>query len=338
MINFIAHDDITSSRYLKGNLAKKANGEYTLLSFNRRSLLKQQSSIAVLQSAGVLSNSESKILEFLTPKDNELPILSQSDPIATSLRDSPIEQSSSPPSIIAPHTYSSTSVISGVTTVTDVNPLVEDTPKESKKSTILPNLGIFGSASAPSSQNEDLSDLGSLYSLSEDNRPARKTFFSTKSQNVQTNRMTFSHENPISLNVENSEKVLSKSQSLGPDASNSQKTSNSRSSFSKSSPKNTIASSYSSSSVGAENASRFLRRCSVMNPEGRLSGFKPDVDDIPRESDDSSSVSSHRYSGRSSRRGSASSVLAQQTAQFRQRLSEQTNSLEEEAGNEDSVK
>lgn len=361
-----------------------------MLSFNRRSLLRHQSSIAVLQSAGVLSNSESRITEFLTSADADgdeshgdaghghshdpFKIISRAqsaseargttelviDPLVTSM-------------LLPSRTPSSTSVISGVTAVTDI-PVDENnlTSKESKKSSLISNFGIFGSGIGSSSNSQNVEskndqddlcgDLSSLYGGDGrvDDRPLRKPFFSTKSQQNSSvpHRLTFSHENPISsASTENKRSLpdagatstTGGSGSFGGlvTASSSKKLSHVKSSFSKSS---SYDASSASASVGAENASRFMKRRSVTTLlEGRASGLTSPTDfttttnsEQPKSpassfneetADDVSVVSNvSRPSVRDKlrRRGSASAALAQQTAQFRKKVSDQAGSTVEE--------
>jgi hypothetical protein len=354
--------------------------------------LLHQSSIAALQSAGVLSNSESRIAEFLTSTEDDdsgshashgagaghdpFKIISRAqsssaDPpqAKTELAIDPLVTSMLV--VAASRTPSSTSIISGVTAVTDA-PVEENqlASKETKKSSLISNFGIFGSGAGSSSNSQHVEvtkndqddlcgDLGSLYGGgggSVDDRPIRKPFFSNKSpqnSNV-SHRLTFSHENPISSDASAAANVgvASSGGSNAASAPPSKKLSHAKSSFSKSSSYDSSSATATTSgvaSVGAENASRFMKRRSVTTfLEGRPSGLtSPPIDSttVPssqqqpmspgsmatEESDEVSVLSAvSTLEARPSalrdklrRRGSASAALAQQTAQFRKKVSDQ---------------
>jgi hypothetical protein len=356
LVQFISADDISSSRFLKANLVQNANGDYVMLSFNRRSLLQHQTSIAVLQSAGMFSNTES-LSEFLTSSGGGYgdSMTSMNATTATkrflatsstsnSLIDDTVNSNSIETGLdqlvhIPSRTPSSTSIISAVTTLT------EDPLKESKKGNMIPNFGIWGSQNPPSATDQDLSDFGSLYgNAMDENRPARKTFFTNKSPHEQPfSRFTFSHNNPISETGGGSGEdtaamnLRQKSQSFGAEATGA----SSRKLAQSKSRKELVLTTQ--SSVGAENASRFMKRRPL---DGRPSVAKIDLDaaetsqpsspSLPLQSpgpfeEENDEISVEARPSRSSgfdrteklrRRGSASATLAQQTANFRKRMSD----------------
>jgi hypothetical protein len=383
--------------------------------------LRHQSSIAVLQSAGVLSSnhSDSRITEFLSSTaaledDDEeenrsrgngrgsgrgsgydpFKIISRAQSSATGAGTTtqlPIDPLVTSMLVSVPsRTPSSSSIISGVTAMTDPNPSTEESntvplstananpsakDKDTKKPSLISNFAIFGSSSnsnpvaAEADENQDhCGELGSLYGGGGggggDDRPVRKPFFSNpkasssaspQNSNAIAHRLTFSHENPISVATASAES--SAAGGGGGAGAGGQRLSHGKSSFTKSSSQDSSSSasinatSAAGASVGAENASRFMRRRSVTNLlEGRPSGLtSPPIEGqgqapmspttatgMAEESDDvsvmstASAVSSVLESRPSAvrdklrRRGSASAALAQQTAQFRKKVSDQS--------------
>jgi hypothetical protein len=358
LVQFISSEDIASSRFLKANLVQNANGDYIMLSFNRRSLLQHQTSIAVLKSAGLFSNTES-VSEFLASSGGaygDSIMTPTATPTAAAIKRTVVTSSSTLNSLnsasietgldqlatVVSRTPSSTSIISAITTTT------EDPIKESKKN-LIPNFGLWGSQHPQSNTDQDLSDLGSIYgNAADENRPIKRSYFTNKSPNEQpVARFTFSHNNPISetgarvgaMASEGEATHRLKSQSFGADATavSPRKATQARSSFVRKDPPGSST----QSSVGAENASRFMKQRSSL--EGRQSVTKADSDvetltqpslspPQPPPEDENDDISLDSRPSRSSgfdrteklrRRGSASAALAQQTANFRKRMSDQ---------------
>ena len=62
----LSPEDISASRFLKSKVVKNLCGEYVFVTFNRRNLLRQQSSISALQSVGFFSTNEASLTEMLS--------------------------------------------------------------------------------------------------------------------------------------------------------------------------------------------------------------------------------------------------------------------------------
>jgi hypothetical protein len=272
----ISPEDVSGSRFLKSKVVKNLSGEYVFVTFNRRNLLKQQSSISALQSAGFFSSNEPSLKDMLNMGTNKSSIgTSQSAPFADSVNSTPTKSSKSQE---AAHKTQSNAVTD--TSISD----------NFKAEELL----------------EDLIDMHTVYSTQDKHR---RSLFSSTSDN-HSFRNSFSFQNPST----SSGSTVDASLTTVVTSSQPKK-------------KNDVTTAQRRLSMGEDNVVRMaafytnrksgptyegvLQRQSNSSTQGdnSIGGKKPVKIDLDAP----------RRNRVSQRRGSASSVLAQQTAKFIQK-------------------